>query len=464
MTASISDPQYQPATQAVLQVDSTIADLGRYQFQVEAEVDCGALWPILDRHPRLPGVVVHRQGTWLGMMPRSLLVELMARSQRQGTLEGLTLGQAQRYSSQTILCVSVNTPILMAAQQALRRLQRDQSAPVVVQEENGDYSLLDAHELNIAHWQLRGIEVQVRYERAQMHMIRTEKMANLGRLVDGVAHEILDPVGFIWGNLSHIADYTQQLLTLVAAYQDQGAAFPTVAGLDREELAYLQQDLPKAIASVQAGAKRLKTLAASLQTFCHIDEVYPKPADLHDALDSMLLLINSRLNGRIRLTRTYGHLPPLVCHIGQLNQALMTLLLQLVDDLLGEVARRAVVADLASAALPQAVLLPPPEIQIVTQVLSSSEVSQPDGPPDWYSTSAGLQPDAGRRWISIQVCRNGEGWTDPQQQALLAALTSDRDQPINLALCRRMITAQGGILRWRSPRDGAAFEVLLPLV
>ena len=474
MSALVPRPRYLPPTDSLLSLESTVCDLGRYQVQVEATLSCAEIWPILDQYPKLPGVVLLRQGHWHGMIPRLPLMELMLRSHLEDNLKSLTLAIAHSYRPQMPLCVAAETPILTAAQQALRRSLPDQSAPIVVQESTGDYSLLDAHELNVAHWQLRGIEVQSRYERTQIHMIRHEKMANLGRLVDGVAHEILDPVGFIWGNLSHIADYTDQLLQVVAAYRQQGGALPEM-GLDEEELDYLQQDLPKAIASIQSGAKRLKNLASSLQNFCHMDEVYPKPADMHEALDSLVLLVNSRLKGEIQLTRTYGHLPPLTCHIGQLNQVLMSLLLQFVDELLSDVAHRSVAANLAGALFSQAAIaLPLPEIAITTQVLSPHHDQ-----PGWMSRGQGafeawMQATASseaiapstQRWISIQVSRNGAPWTATQQQELTDTLSSDRwHQP--LALSHRIIAAHGGYLRWRSPhRDaaGAAFEVLLPLV
>lgn len=418
---------------------------------------------MFDRYPQLPGVVLIERDQWVGMVSRSGLMEWLVRSPSSDAPQ-LPLAIVHRSLHPAPLCLPVTTPILSAAQQALRRSLSQHLAPIVVQEADGTYSVLDANELNIAHWQLRGIEVQSRYERAQLQLIRTEKMANLGRLVDGVAHEILDPVGFIWGNLSHINDYTQQLLAVIAAYQ---GLFPTSPAavqkvIDGEELIYLQNDLPKAIASVQSGANRLKILAASLQNFCHIDDVYPKPADLHEAIDSIVLLINSRLKGEIVLTRTYGHLPPITCYIGLLSQALMNLLLQLVDEQLGEAVRRAVMSDLAQG---ETVLEgdrcpSKPEITITTQV-----ISLPLPPSDL------LHPPV-QRWVQIRMSHNGDRWTDPQRQLFLdaSAIERCRTQQPSLALSHHIITAQhGGQLQGRSPypsdaTNGAAFEVLLPLM
>jgi signal transduction histidine kinase len=173
--------------------------------------------------------------------------------------------------------------------------------PIVVTMPDDTYYLLDWHELNTAAWQIRGIETQVRYERNQVQMIQTEKMANLGRLVNGVAHEILDPVGFIWGNLSHLSDYHTSLLELLEAYEAEFAETPAAIQELKEELEfdYLAADLPQALNSITAGAKRLKNLVSALQNFCHIDEVHPKPADIHSCLDGIILLLKTRLKSEI---------------------------------------------------------------------------------------------------------------------------------------------------------------------
>ena len=126
------------------------------------------------------------------------------------------------------LILPITTSIVVTAQMALRRSPPERNEPIVVQSVDlQTYQLLDVRKLNIAYWQIRGLETQVRYERAQVQMIQTEKMASLGRLIDGVAHEILDPVGFIWGNLIHITHCTSQLLTLLEAYEQRFSDDPT---------------------------------------------------------------------------------------------------------------------------------------------------------------------------------------------------------------------------------------------
>ncbi|MHC5731699.1 MAG: sensor histidine kinase, partial [Nostoc sp.] len=100
------------------------------------------------------------------------------------------------------------------------------------------------------------------------------------------------------------------------------------------------QDLSRSLASIRTGAERLKKLVTSLQNFCHIDELYPKPVDLHACIDSIILLINSRLQGEIEIVKYYGKLPPVYCFMGQLNQVLMNILSEAVDTLLNEAVRQ----------------------------------------------------------------------------------------------------------------------------
>jgi signal transduction histidine kinase len=332
--------------------------------------------------------------------------------------------------------------------------------------------LLDSHELNIAYWQIRGIETQVRYERSQVQMIQTEKMASLGRLVDGVAHEILDPVGFIWGNLVHLSDYTHQVMGLLNAYEQHFPEIPiSIAQLRTEiELDYLCQDIPQTIGSIRAGAERLKNLATSLQNFCHIDDVYPKPADIHDCLDSILLLLKSSLSGEIEVVRHYGHLPPVNCYAGQLNQVFMNILSNAVDVLMNQAIRQDLADNFGSelGSDVQHYLKPKPQITITTQVRSFPASFHPANP--------------SLRWVSIRIADNGPGISPERQQQILASFSVEKrtDKETSLTMSYQIVTAKhGGKFYLRSPASesendatasilpsnpGTEFEILLPLV
>ncbi|MGA7936631.1 MAG: HAMP domain-containing sensor histidine kinase, partial [Kovacikia sp.] len=330
------------------------------------------------------------------------------------------------------------------AQQALRRSPEFLSEPILVQVAPQSYFLLDVHALNIAYWQIRGIETQVRYERAQAQMIQSAKMASLGRLVDGVAHEILDPVSFIWGNLSHVTAYSENLLELLAAYEKHLPDPPhEIVRLRADlEVDYLRQDFPQTIESIRSGADRLSKLATSLQNFCHIDEVYPKPANLHELLDSILLLLKSRLTSEIQVIKHYDHLPPVLCYVGQLNQVFMNILSNAVNALINQAVSQQLDLDFSQRQNSTYAVTPitKPTIEITTQIRSipsaTGEVS---------------------RWVSISIADNGPGLSPEAQKQILESFSVKKRaaKETSLALSYQIITAKhGGKLEVRS-RQGA---------
>lgn len=429
-------------TQA-LSLESTLADLPLHQFQVESHYTGTEVAQIFEQYPTLPGVVLLEQGQLLGMISRQRLLEFLIRPRGISLVLPSALSILYSYAQIEHLILPASTSVLTAAQMALRRLCDQQNEPIVVQVEPQKYCLLAAQELNIAYWQIRGIETQVRYERAQLQMIQTEKMASLGRLVDGVAHEILDPVGFIWGNLTHLSTYTNQVMALLEAYEQQFPDLPPqITALRAEiELDYLRDDLPQTIASIRAGAERLKNLVTSLQNFCHVDDVYPKPADLHECLDSLLLLLKSRITGEIRIVKNYGHLPPISCYVGQLNQVFMNILTNAIDALLNQVVRQELAEEFRgqSAAWTKSDEQRQPQITITTQVRSApSDIS--------VASSAS-------RWVLIQIADNGSGLSREKYQQIIDSFSVEKrsDKETSLALSYQIVTAKhGGRLYLRS--------------
>lgn len=437
-----------------LSLDSTLQELPLYDFSVETSYLGAEVADIFEKYPRLPGAILVEQGEFVGMISRQRLLEYLLRPHGIEIFLNEPLHVLYSYARTEILVLRGNKPILTGAQQALRRSRELVGEPVVVQTEPKTYQLLDIHELNIAYWQIRGIETQVRYERAQVQMIQIEKMASLGRLVDGLAHEILDPVSFIWGNLTYISSYSEGLLDLIAAYE---AKLPDggeeISAIKQEiEYDYLQQDLSRAIGSIKAGADRLKKLATSLQNFCHIDEVYPKPSDLNTCLDSIVLLIESRLTNEIEIVKNYGLIPPVPCYIGQLNQVFMNILSNAVNALLNQAVQQKLAVELHSEG--QQLDTRKPRIEITTTVCSSDSVTDPN--------------THHARWVSIKISDNGPGLSDNAQKQLLESFSIAKraEKETSLALSYRIVTAKhGGKFLMRSQPDvGTEFEIILPLL
>jgi len=173
---------------------------------------------------------------------------------------------------------------------------------------------------------------------AQTQLIQNEKMSSLGQMVAGIAHEINNPVNFIYGNLNHAREYADDLLGLIQLYQDEYPNPPESIELasGEMELEFVQEDLPKLIDSMKVGANRIREIVLSLRNFSRLDEAEMKAVDLHEGIDSTLLLLNNRLKQGIDIVKNYGDLPKVVCYPAQVNQVFMNIISNATDALLSD--------------------------------------------------------------------------------------------------------------------------------
>ena len=172
---------------------------------------------------------------------------------------------------------------------------------------------------------------------AQGKLVQTEKMSSLGHLVAGVAHEINNPVNFIYGNLSYVEDYAQDLADLVKLYREKFATNleveEKIAAID---LDFLLEDLPKLLNSMRVGSERIQQIVSSLRTFSRKDGTEMKNVNIHEGIDSTIMILQHRFKTTskypaIKIIKEYGELPSVDCYLGQMNQVFMNLISNAID-------------------------------------------------------------------------------------------------------------------------------------
>jgi len=227
-------------------------------------------------------------------------------------------------------------------------------------------------------------------KRTQTQLVQSEKMSSLGQLVAGVAHEINNPVNFIYGNLAHASGYTQDILGLLKLYQ-QAYPQPTSeisAEIDAIDLDFLVSDLPKLLCSMKVGSDRIRGIVRSLRSFSRHDEADMKEVDIHEGVDSTLMILQNRLKAKpncpqIEVIKNYGNLPLVDCYAGQLNQVFMNLLVNAIDALEQGVVSGELVAPRWDRQSPTpysctggvTLPLPTPQIHICTEVLENNQIA-----------------------------------------------------------------------------------------
>jgi signal transduction histidine kinase len=298
--------------------------------------------------------------------------------------------------------------------------------------------LHDITERKQAEQVLQQSEAEMRLQAQQLasQLVQSEKLSSLGQLVAGIAHEINNPVGFIYGNLSHAEQYTLDLLDLLNLYQQHYPnPVPEIQRKSQEvDLEFLAEDLPKLIDSMQLGAERIQRIVMSLQNFSRKDEAEIKFVDIHEGIESTLMILHQRLKfqahrSEIQVIKQYGKLPPVECYVGQLNQVIMNIVVNAIDS----IDEKAELETLEFI----------PAIRIQTQWLDQD-------------------------WIRILISDNGIGISEAVGQRLFDPFFTTKPvgkgTGLGLSLSHDIITQKhGGRLVWESGAGaGALFKIEIP--
>ncbi|WP_354636091.1 ATP-binding protein [Planktothricoides raciborskii] len=278
-------------------------------------------------------------------------------------------------------------------------------------------------------------------QETQAYLVQSEKMSSLGQMIAGIAHEINNPVNFIHGNLTYVKQYTDDLLQVINLYETE---CPDISPEMQEEIAeieldYLKDDLPKILQSMRGGTDRIRAIVLSLRNFSRLDESDLKAVNIHEGIDSTLLILQSRLHENsqrpeIAIIKEYGELPLVECYAGQLNQVFMNILANGIDAL--------------------------------DKLSSERSFAENQGDPLWIKISTEVLPE---NWVNIKILDNGIGIPEELRSRIFNPFFTTKDvgkgTGLGLSISYQIVVEKhGGKLFCESSSDrGISFVISLPI-
>lgn len=281
-------------------------------------------------------------------------------------------------------------------------------------------------------------------ENTQAQLIQTEKISSMGKLVSGIAYEINNPINFIYGNIHFAQEYVQNLLGLIALYRKQYPQPASViqAYIQEFDIDFIQEDIQKILSSIQLGATRIREVILSLRKFSRLDEAEIKNVDIHQSIDSTLLLLQNRLKGQdkypnIEVIKEYGNLPKISGYPKQLNQVFMNVLTNAVDALEESLANGQNAKEYGCEVLTE------PKIYIHTEIVDNEQVR-------------------------IRIADNGYGMAEEVRQKVFEPFFTKKriisGTGLGLSISRQIIYKHGGTIECvSSPTEGTELIIQLPI-
>ncbi|MEH2163900.1 MAG: ATP-binding protein [Nostoc sp.] len=287
-------------------------------------------------------------------------------------------------------------------------------------------------------------------ENTQAQLIQTEKMSSLGQLVAGIAHEINNPMNVIDGNILIVNEYTKNLFNLITLYQecDCHLQLKIKDYIEEIDINFIQEDLPKILSSIKMGAKRISKLVLSLRNFSRLDEAEKKEVDIHEGIDSTLLILQNRLEAEgnypdIKIIKQYGNLPKVECYPGQLNQVFLNILNNSIDTL--KESKTGCNLSVANVKITgnQELKVYAPQIRICTEVSDTNQVI-------------------------ITIADNGCGMTEEIKQKIFNPFFTTKPigsgTGLGMSISYQIINKHGGQIKCISaPLQGTEFIIQIPI-
>ncbi len=300
----------------------------------------------------------------------------------------------------------------------------------------------------------------------QVQMVQSEKMSSLGQMVAGIAHEINNPLNFIHGNLFYVRNYTHHLLDLIHLYQinhsDSGSEIELA--IQTMDLEFLQEDLPKLLQSMQIGTDRICEIVLSLRNFSRLDEAEVKAVNIHDGINSTLLILQHRLKGKkgtseISIIFEYGDLPLVECYPGPLNQVIMNILANAIDALeeLDHHPTRQNRIDQAS------------QIKIRTSILESKNLESKSLESKSLESKSLESDPIHVPWIQISILDNATGMSEAIRQKIFNPFFTTKaigeGTGMGMAVSHQIVTEKhGGTLEcFSTVGQGTEFRIQIPI-
>ncbi|MCX7593996.1 MAG: ATP-binding protein [Fischerella sp.] len=312
------------------------------------------------------------------------------------------------------------------AQKVTKEGNFDLQVPVTTTDEVG--TLADS--LNQLIHQVKYLLTEQQAE-AQARLIQNEKLSSLGRMIAGIAHEINNPVNFIYGNIGNAKTYINDLFELLQTYKAELPNSPPAIRAKEEEidLEFIAEDLPKLLKSMEFGAERTREIVRSLKDFSRLDGCEAQSVSLHACIDSTLLILQNRLKHGINVIRNYGDIPAVVGYTGLLYQVFMNLLINAID------------------------------------ALEEKSASNPDFSPAITITTESSDDD----WVMVRIADNGPGIAKENQDKIFDTFFTTKPRGIGtglgLAISHQIIVDKhGGKITCNSELDlGTEFAIALPI-